>query len=170
MSTKFVIKEGKNLTNDELVVINSWRKKEFNSKSVIKPEPGNDDWNKKYFILLNENDKIVAFARLHDVNLELKGKKYNILGLASLVSTERGRGYGKKLTLEMKKFIEGSGKNGIGFCNKKLTDFYRKCGFGIITDGTSRFIYKDDNGQLIKDPWGGGDVIYIRGKDDLTNR
>ena len=58
MSTKFVIKEGKNLTNDELVVINSWRKKEFNSKSVIKPEPGNDDWNKKYFILLNENDKI----------------------------------------------------------------------------------------------------------------
>lgn len=167
MDTKIIIKRGKDLTDNELSVINYWRKKEFNSKSVIQPQPGDDNWNKKYFILLNDKKKIVAFARLHDVNLEFLGKEYNIIGLATLISTERGLGHGKQLTLEMKKHIEGLGKTGIGFCNKKLTKFYRKCGFGIIADGTLRFLYKDDEGKLIKDPWGGGDVIYLKSNDGL---
>jgi predicted GNAT family N-acyltransferase len=167
MITKLIIKEGRNLTPRELKVINEWRMKEFNSKSFIKPKQGNEDWNKRYFLLLNENGEIVAFARLHEVNLEFLGKEYAIFGLATLISIERGKGYGEKLTLEMKKFIEKSGKTGVGFCDKKLTDFYRKCGFGNIKDGVSRFLYKNEEGNLLKDTWGGGDVIYLEGEDKL---
>jgi len=167
INTKLIVKEGKNLSDQELEIINNWRKKEFNSKSIIQPLKGGDDWKKKYFILIDENNKIVAFARLHDVNLEFLGKGYNILGLATLISIDRGKGHGKKLTLEMKKYIQKINKTGIGFCNKTLTEFYRKCGFGIIPDGTLRFRYKNDEDKLIKDPWGGGDVIYLESKDGL---
>ena len=167
MITKLNIKEGKYLTDQELEIINIWIKKEFNSKSIIHPIKGDDNWNKKYFLLKNKNNKIVAFARLHEVNIEFLGVNYSILGLATFISTERGKGFGKKLTLEMKKYVQKLNKTSIGFCNKKLTDFYSKCGFGIIPDGTLRFLYKDGEDKLIKDPWGGGDVFYIESKDCL---
>jgi len=169
MDIKLLIKDGKELTKDELDVINLWREKEFNSKSVIEPKLNDDNWNKKYFLLFEGINKLVAFARLHEVKLEFLGEEYSILGLATLISTERRKGYGKRLVLEMKRYIELSGKAGIGFCNKKLTEFYKDCGFGIIVDGTSRFLYKDNN-NLVKDPWGGGDVIYVEGKDGLITK
>ena len=63
MNTKLIIKRGKDLSDKELQTINYWRKKEFNSKSIINPQPGDDNWDKKYLILLSNEDKIVAFAR-----------------------------------------------------------------------------------------------------------
>ncbi|GEM_PF-6946882 len=45
------IKPGKELTQPELKIINDARVKHFNSKSVIKPLPENEDWEKLYFML-----------------------------------------------------------------------------------------------------------------------
>ena len=60
----------------------------------------------------------------------------------------------------MKKYIEDTGTTGIGFCNKKLTDYYRKIGFGIIEDGTERTLYKDNDGNTHHDKWG-GEMQYL---------
>lgn len=170
MNTKMVIKEGRELTKNELELINLWRKKEFNSKSVIEPKEGDDNWNKKYFLLLNGDSVLVAFARLHEIELEFMGERYHILGISTLIAVEKGKGYGKELVLKMMDYIRGVGKTGIGFCNKKLTEYYRKCGFGTIVDGTLRFLYKDEKGELFNDPWGGGDVIYVEGEDGLMKK
>ena len=44
MAIKFLIKKGKELSTDELSVLNEWRVKEFHSKKLIKPVTGDDNW------------------------------------------------------------------------------------------------------------------------------
>jgi predicted GNAT family N-acyltransferase len=167
MVVKFIIKKGKELTDEELNVLNEWRVKEFHSKNLIKPVIGDDNWEKIYFLLLDKNNKALAFCRIHEVNIEFMDKEYRILGLATLISTIRGKGYGKRLASEMIKYVQDSGKTGIGFCNKILTDYYRGIGFGIIEEGAQRFVYKNEKGKLLTNPWRGGDVIFIAGDDGL---
>ena len=164
---KIIIKKGKELTKDELQLINNARKREFNSKSKINPQPENEHWEKKYFLLKDKNNSLLAFARLHNVDVEFMKKRYPALGLATLIAIEKGKGFGKKLVTYIRKYIENSKITGIGFCNKKLTNYYRKTGFGIIENATLRTLYKDPKGNLHHDKWGGGDVIYVQGKDEL---
>jgi predicted GNAT family N-acyltransferase len=165
--TKVEIKEGRELTENELRLINDARKREFNSQSLVDPKPDNEHWTKMFFLLKNEDNSLLAFARLHDTEIEFMKERYRVLGLATLVAIEKGQGYGKQLVTYMKKYIEDSAITGVGFCNKKLTDYYRNIGFGVIEDGTNKTLYKDTKGNLHNDNWGGGDIIYIEGKDNL---
>lgn len=52
----------------------------------------------------------------------------------------------------------------------KKVNFYRISGFKIISNGVQRFLYKNNEGRLIGDPWGGVDVIYIEGSDGLIKK
>ena len=164
---KIEIKKGKKLTISEIDLINLWRKKEFGSKSLIAPRPGSDDWNKIYFLLKDTNSNILAFGRIHDVNIEFLGKGYSVFGIATLIATVKGKGYGSRLLKAQLAYAKKHGKTAIGFCNKKLSDFYRKRGLTILENGAGRFLYKDENDHLHEDPWGGGDVIYIEAEDEL---
>ena len=166
MAVKLEIKKGKDLTSHELDIINDARKKEFNSTSMLAPVQGNEDWNKLYFLLRDDNT-LLAFARLHEVTIEFDAKQYEVLGFATLISLCKGEGYGAKLVQEIKKYVEASGKTSIGFFNNTIREFYKKAGVGIIIDGTSKTLYKDHEGVLHKDTWGGGDILYIEGKDRL---
>ena len=160
---KTLILPGKDLSENDLKVINDSRFKEFNSQSLIKPLRDNEDWNKIYF-LLKESEQLLAFGRLHDVNVECQEKTYQILGIATIVSVIKGKGYGFELMQSMKKYILSTGKTGIGFCNKNITEFYRKCGLGILENGQDRFEYSEPA------RYQGGDVIFIKGADDLIDR
>lgn len=137
---------------------------------MIDPKPGNDNWNKIYILLKDRNKNILAFGRIHDVYLEFMGKGYNIFGIATLVAVVKGRGYGRKVLEAQFTYAKNKGKTAIGFCNNKLTTYYQKNGLGIIVNGTKKFLYKDDNGKLLQDKWGGGDVIYCDGGDKLIEK
>ena len=170
MHDKFQIKPGKDLTKLEVDLINKARSLEFNSKSLINPKPDNEDWEKKYFLLKDQNNKTLAFAMLLETEVEFKGKRYSLLGLANLIAINKGKGYGKILIYKMKNYIKKSGLTCIGFCNKKITGFYQKCGFGVIIDGCSKTLYKDTKGNFHSDRFGGGDLIYIEGEDSLIKQ
>jgi len=169
MKNKLFFKKGKNLTQEELEIVNFWRKKEFNSQNLVTPRPGNDDWNKIYTLLNSPSNNILAFGRIHDVNLEFMGESYSVFGIATLIATVKGKGYGSEVLNGQLSYAEKRDKTVIGFCNKKLTEYYRKRGLLILEDGAERFLYKDDDDKLHENPWGGGDVIYINGKDNLMD-
>lgn len=154
---------GKELSSEDIKTINTTRLQEFGSKEAINPQPNNDDWTKVYF-LEREKEYLVAFGRLHNVTITFRNADYHIFGIATVVALEKGKGYGKLLLNTMQTYIQKAGKTGIGFCNQKITPFYKKCGFGIIPDGQKRFEYS-------KQPrFTGSDAIYIKGEDGLVNK
>lgn len=164
---KAYILEGKELSKIDLDTINKYRILKFQSKSVIDPKPANENWHKKYFLVKDQQGNVFSFGRLHDIKVELCKQKFNILGIATIVSIVEGAGYGKMLMLKMKDYIQNTGKTGVGFCAKKTSGFYKKCGFEIIEDQEKRFIYINENGEHIKTPHEQGDVILFKGKDNF---
>jgi GNAT superfamily N-acetyltransferase len=156
---------GRDLSREELSLINRFRHKEFNSTNKIVPASDNDDWQKPYFLLKHDGE-VVAFGRLHSVDVEFRGVGYEILGIASVIAIMKGRGYGRKLMGAMKAYIENSGKAAIGFCDPKVSEFYEKSGYSIIRQGMSRFIFVND-GKRIDPSHPGGDVLYLSGRDQL---
>jgi len=55
------VKPGKELTRQELAIINVQRKAEFNFKHDIQPKPNNEDWNK----LLSDQSQPIYSSRNH---------------------------------------------------------------------------------------------------------
>ena len=69
IKTSVIQKLGKELTKKELEVINAYRKKEFNSKSLIDPKATNEEWNKIYFLVKGgKANKLLSFGCFHNVN------------------------------------------------------------------------------------------------------
>lgn len=159
---------GKSLSVEDLKVINQARLKEFGSTSVIKPVEGGDDWEKPYF-LARVNNKIVSFARLHSVVVEFEEEKYEVLGIATMISLEKGKGYGKILMQKMGQYIHEQRKTAIGFCNGEVSGFYESCGLSILKDGKKRFIHFE-NGDQITSRFPEGDVIYANGDDRFMDK
>jgi hypothetical protein len=72
MSTTTKIVLGKDLSQEELDIINYNRKIEFNSSSDIHPLPGSDDWEKPYVLVRNEEVKLVSFGRMHYLRITFR--------------------------------------------------------------------------------------------------
>jgi predicted GNAT family N-acyltransferase len=100
---------GKNLSVEDLQLINKHRHKEFQSKTVIAPSPNNDDWEKPYF-LVKQNEQLTAFGRLHNIRVSFAGNEYQILGIATIVAIEKGHGHGRQLMNGMKEFVQETKK------------------------------------------------------------
>ena len=159
---------GKDLSPHDLSVINAHRFAAFRSTNPIAPTEDNEDWNKPYFIVRQGNE-IVAFGRLHDVEAEFAGKKFEILGIATIVAVEKGKGNGSAITKSMTDYVQKSGKTAIGFCRPSQSPFYEKNGFGIIPGGVRQFSFMDDgseSGPRNEDD----DVIYLEGTDGLMHQ
>src|SRR5258706_7705647 len=108
------IKHGKDLTADELETINKTRQLEFQSSTIF------DTNNAQYFyehifFLVEENNKIHAFGLFLETNITFLSVTYKIFGIASIVSLQKGKGYGKILMEGMKDFVMKSGKTPSGF-------------------------------------------------------
>ncbi|MFA5776132.1 MAG: hypothetical protein WC988_01075 [Patescibacteria group bacterium] len=160
------IKKGKELSNIELTLINNARVAHFNSKNTIRPSPENEDWEKLYFLKYTESGELGVFARYHNVLIEFNGKNYEVLGSATLIALIPGKGYGAEVKKEMIRYTMEQGKTSIGFCNPKLSKYYKSLGCGIIIDGARRFYQREQDGNL-KQFLIGNDVLYIEGKDQL---
>lgn len=154
---------GKELTQDEVKIINEARLNEFGSTNKINPNPNNEDWEKKYF-LVKEKQHMVAFGRLHEVEVLFDKKKYHILGIATIIALEKGRGYGILLMSEIKKYLQQLRKTGVGFCEREVSPFYEKCGYNILRKGNVRFQYDTPS------PHPDDDVLYLNGEDNLMKK
>jgi hypothetical protein len=159
---------GKNLTRRQLHDINLTRKAEFNSKSEIDPRPGNDDWDKPYF-LVHHGEDLVAFGRLHNVRVESEGVPETILGIASIAAIQKEQGYGRVLMQGMRSHIETSGQTAVGFCDPAISGFYEACGYSVLRNGVQRFTYLDDLGQTAPTLHPNDDVLYVNGERPLIN-
>jgi len=127
--------------------------------------------NKKSFyydivFLLKNGKDLLAFGRLRSISLYKEKERYDIWGIATIVSVERRKGYGKELMKAIKNFIEKNKKTSIGFCGEKNSGFYEKCGFNILKNGQKHFVYVDESD---KSHYEQGDVIYKKGSDNLID-
>ena len=118
-----------------------------------------------FFILRNAKKKILAIGCLKDIRLKFLGEIYNIKGVRGIVSLVERKGYGKKIMHVIKKTVKNN--TAVGFCARKNSSFYRKCGFKIAKNGIARFVYrrkrKIRNGEEDYD----SDVLYLNGKDNF---
>ncbi len=160
---------GRELAPNDLLLINTHRKRDLGSAIDIRPEPTNEDWYKPFF-LVREADQLTAFGRLHTVPVEFQGNRHTILGVAGIVAIQRGRGYGKILMSRMKEYIDESGQTAIVFCDPKVTAFYEKCGYSILPNGIQQFNFLDSEHQAIPSQCKDKDVLYIDGDDHLAKQ
>jgi hypothetical protein len=158
--TKVFIMPGKELTRNDLAIINESRVRELNSRTLINPQPENEDWEKLYFLAKNE-DQLLAFGRIHGVMVNFLGKDYPILGTASLVAVVKGRGYGGLIASAMSEYIRQTRQTSIGFNSKSLSSLYKKHGRDILVNGMTRFLH------LEPPKFPGGDANYISGDNGL---
>jgi hypothetical protein len=163
MKIKIIL--NKNLTKSQKDLINKSRVKEWGQHS--KKDFSKDyEPNTKWFFIKDKN-KIVALGGLRHIKITHLGKKYNIGGICSIISLEKGKGYGKILISFMKSYSYKTGKTILGFTTK--TEFFKKTGLKTEKNFIKRFIYKNPKtGKEIID--NDGDGIYYDGKDKFVSK
>ena|SRR5258708_1896106 len=158
------IVSGRHLSPEDLDVINRVRREEFGSESVVKPEPGNEDWTKPYFLARRGPQELLAFGRIHTVPVRFSGQIYEILGTATLAAVVKGHRYGRLVSEAMTDYVRATGKTSIGFNTPALSSFYVKNGREIMEHGVVRF-------QAPESPkYPDDDVNYVQGADGLIER
>jgi len=164
-------KKGKDLADDELAAINSGRRLNLDSKYDIKPLSGDDDFEADFFLLKDDLGKLLAFAKVEEIDVDWQGKSHTVLKFSMLVSLDKGKGYGKAVMAEIKRFVDSQEKTALGFCETELIPFYRKCGLEVLSNADNQFYYLEADGQPIANanivP---GEVIVIRGKDGFMDK
>lgn len=130
------------------------------------------DFNKDYepntkWFFIKDKGKIVSLGGLRPIKIKYLGKTYNILGICSIISLVKGKGYGKILISFMKSHSYVIAKTLLGFTTQ--TEFFKKAGLGTKKNFVRRFIYKNPKTkeEIIDNE---GDGIYYEGKDKfITN-
>lgn len=162
MVIKIQIKSGKNLSEKEMNLMNDARIREFGkdeSKNFKKDYP----LTTKYFFVMDKKD-ILAFGLLRPIRISYLGKNYSILGICSIISIKKIRGFGKILIQSMIEYLKKTGKTGLGFTVKP--EFFRKSGLKVKKYFIKKFIYENPltKEKIIDEE---GDGIYYNGKDNF---
>ncbi len=153
------MKEGSDLTDNELVQINTALFREF--KVLL---PSKNQLNNKLFFLLKNDDVIFAMGALLEVkHVVFDGKEYTIYGFVNVVAKEKGKGYGRQVVQAMKESLTIHDKTGLGFCMLKNKRFYEKCGFNINTSSTQRFVYRKGTKRITNQD---GQIIFYQDSSD----
>jgi len=130
------------------------------------------DWKKEYSLdsvvfFIKKNSKIVSFLLLIPITLNYLKKEYNIYGVCSVISLDKGKGYGLLLVDSALSYIKNTKKSALGFTTE--TDFFKKAGFEVKKDFIKRFIYIDPvTNKKIVDAVGDG--IFYNGKDNFIKK
>lgn len=164
--------KGKYLSVSFIKFWNKTMKGAFDEDRPLKHKDRGGFSNDVFFIAKDKN-KIVSIGRLIPTKIEFNKKRYNILGIADIVSLIKKKRYGTKLITEMKIYGEKNKKTMIGFCFRKNSNFYRKGGFGIAKNQVIRFMYKNEKKKTYGDKDINKidvDVIYLKGKDKFIEQ
>lgn len=161
---KLLIKSGKEIKDNEFKQIKEAYFREFKEELVEKKKIANHT-----FFLLIKKERILAFGGLIPVELVKFNKEtFNILGVGGVISNQKGKGYGKKIVVAIKKYLLLKGKTGVGFCGLHNTGFYKKCGFKIDKGSIKRFVHYKDNKKALN---ASDDcVLYLDGSDNFMKK
>lgn len=155
----------KNLSKEETTLMNKARITNF-GKNATK------DWKKEYpldsiVFFVKRNQKIVSFLLLMPISLSYLSKRYQVLGICSVISLDKGKGYGLLLVDSALSYIKKTKKSALGFTTE--TDFFKKTGFKVKKALIKRFVYIDPitKKKIIDNI---GDGIYYNGKDNFIKK
>ncbi|MFS8130954.1 MAG: GNAT family N-acetyltransferase [Candidatus Dojkabacteria bacterium] len=93
------------------------------------------------FVLVKDEEQVVAFCRIFDTKMEFMQKEYSILGFSMVYSIIKSKGFGKRLMKEIQKLSDSENKILIGNCESKNTIFYEKSGLKVLENTIKRFVY-----------------------------
>jgi hypothetical protein len=114
-----------------------------------------------YFLARNELGQLVGFGRLHFLEVRFRGTDYAILGLATILAIEKGKGIGRSV-VEDEEIYPGKKMTAIGFAIPKIWRFMKSAALGVIKDGTGRFDFPTGPKSAER-----GDVVYLEGEEGL---
>ncbi|MBI3385111.1 GNAT family N-acetyltransferase [Candidatus Gottesmanbacteria bacterium] len=161
---KLLIKTGKELTDSEFEQITQAHLREFKEGPSNKSDLGDN-----HFFLLKAGEKILAAGILISVQpVNFNKEIFSILGIGGIIANERGKGYGKKIMLAVRKYLAKKNISGVGFCGEYNSDFYQKCGFQTDRDSIRRFIYYE-NGKRIENK-SDDFVLYWNSSDNFMKK
>lgn len=165
-----IIKE-KDLPQEEAInIVQIWTNAFGDGKKIDENKKIKFKKEELFFIIRDQKNEILAVGCLKSVNIKFLKKVYQIKGIGGIVSLIQGKGYGKILMQEIRKYLEKKNFMGIGFCTRKNNPFYKKCNFFVEDDLIHRFVYKNDNGDLHHNPDGDDDVLYFNDKYSLIQQ
>jgi predicted GNAT family acetyltransferase len=170
---KLIVKKGKDLSKNYIQEWNQDRIREFDEDTPLKSENRKKFAEDIFFTLYDSKNKILSSGRLKQIRIKFIEKKYEILGGADLVSNVKGKGYGKKIKKAQIKYAKSKNKTLVGFCTRKNTPFYKKCGLKITKDSVKRFFYNYPKGKTPKEEeeqYKNRDVTSIEGKDKFLTK
>ncbi len=158
------IVKNKNLTKEQRDIINNGRVSNWG-------ESAKKDFSKDYepetlWFFIKKKNKIVSFGGIRPLKAKYLGKIYNIGGICSTISLEKGKGYGKILVAFMIDYAIKKDKTLLGFTGQ--TEFFKKANLGTKKNFIRRFVWVKPNGEEIYD--NDGDGIYYEGKDKFISK
>ena len=166
MKPKVQIIKGNKISDEQLAFINKQRAKEF-GKDIIQFTKG--EHKDTLFFFLTAKKEILAFGLLRDIKIKYLNKKYQIGGIAGVISIKKKKGFGRILVEAQIKYSKKKGKTILGFCGRKVLPFYEKVGLRTKKDFIKRFVYKNPRtGKEIVDDDGYG--VYYEGKDRFISK
>lgn len=161
---KLYIKTALELTDKEIMEINSASKREFHesfTKSV------KDKSSSRLIFLLKDNKgNLLSMGQLISVEpIRFMSKTFSLLGIGGIVSNIKSKGYGKMIMIAIRDYLIKNQKIGVGFCGKHNKPFYEKCGFMVNQDLTQRFVYYNNGKRLTNHHHHDECVIYLDTND-----
>ncbi len=162
---KLEVIKNKNLTNHQKGIINKARIKEWGVKE--KKNFSKDYEPETLWFFVKKKNKVVSLGGLRPIKIRYLGKDYNIMGICSIISLEKGKGYGKILISFMIDYAKRTGKTLLGFTTE--TGFFKKAGLETKKGLTKRFVYLNPKTkEKVYDDEGNG--IYYNGKDNFIKK
>jgi len=153
------------LSVKEMTLMNKARIDNFGKKET-------KDWKKEYplssiVFFVKNNSKITSFLILTPISINYLNKKYNILGICSVISLDKGKGYGSLLIDSCLTYIKKTKKSALGFTTQ--TEFFKKTELKTKKNLIRRFIYINPITKK-KTIDNIGDGIYYNGKDNFIKK
>lgn len=165
---KVEVKKWKQVPKSYIKLMVNQRVKEFgkNTKNF------EEDEKRSIFFFIKDKGKIVSFGMLEPIKINYLKKHYNILGISTIISVVRKKGYGTILMKEMIKYLKKKGKTGLGFTGNKTISFYEKAGLKTKKLFGKRFAVRNPKtGEIRFEKKGDeGDGLYYEGKDKLISK
>ncbi|WP_321317226.1 GNAT family N-acetyltransferase [Labilibaculum sp.] len=125
-------------------------KSAFGAYSIESQEEWMDNHlkNNDIHFLLYENNELIAYLNLIDIHISINSELINAYGIGNVCSKINGRGYGKKLLLELNNFLLSNNKIAYLFCKDSLVDFYKKYNWILLKNDNSKIIQNDIKSML----------------------
>lgn len=153
---KVEIISGKDLSQENLDLINKYRKIRLDRISIWDHQ-SNNYFHERLFFLVKNNNKLVSFGTLRSIKIYIDKQEIEIMGIQAVISIIQGKGYGKILMHEMIKYAEENKLILVGFCEHRNAEFYIKSRLEVFENKNLNFVFVKENGEEYTEE---GDVIY----------